>query len=325
LLFSWVCAAQTYETTTVVNFREGPSGDSSLIRVLTKGERVEKTGSSGNFVQIRTGQGEEGYVYGSYLKRIAGKTGRVPGFDEFEAGLEGGPGSRASTGPERYFFESALEFLRIENHPFYVILLPILVAIAVGVAGGVMLKESWGLTDRVLPLQLGGPRRTAVRIMAVVALAYVVIETAAYFLDLSLHYAALEENTALVMVLAVPRMALAGPAAAVDALAGNWIAGAVALLIMALIAWPGFKGAGPASDSEADYDTIPSFSARAGKVSPSPEQGSDEEGAGEEDEGPDGPAGDSGADSDGETSGDADPDAETRVTKEDDDPPDKNS
>jgi hypothetical protein len=305
--------------------REGPSGDSPLIRILSQGERVDKIGSSGNFFQIRTEQGEEGFIYGSYLKRITGKAGRVPGFDEFAADLERGPGARASTGPERYFFESVLEFLRIENHPFYVILLPILVAIAVGVAGVVMLKESWGLTDRVLPMQLAGPRRTAVRVMAVVALAYAVIETAVYFLDLSLHYAALEENTVLVLVLAVPRMALAGPVAVVDALAGNWIAGITALLIMALIAWPGFKGAGPPADSEADYDTIPSFSVRTGKASHLPEQESKEHKVGEEDEGPVGAAGDSGADGDGGASGDLNPDADARAGKEDGGPVDKNS
>lgn len=263
--FIIVCApmvvqAQTYQVSKPVNFREGAGKEHPVIRVLEQDEKVEKIGSEAGYTKIRTGKGETGYVWGAYLTRITDTGIRVPAFDEFTADLERG-GVRAQTfpGPQRYFFESILEFLRIENRPMYVILLPLLVAILVGVMGGVLLKAGYPKIEMVVPAGLGVARSRALKVAIMIAGSYLVAEALVYFLDLSLYYAAREENTMLVMILAAPRMALAGPIAVIDALAGNWVVGIAVVLFLAMTAWPGFDSRDPAPAARSDGDTFPSY------------------------------------------------------------------
>jgi len=262
MLYAVSASAQTYEAAQSVNLRGGPSDDSAIIRALEAGERVEKIGSSGGFIQVRTAKGEEGYVWSSFLKMTAEGAVRVPSLDEFAATLGSGAPSQKEPGPRRYFFETVLEFLRIENHSLYVVLLPLLIAIALGAGAWFLFKPAYRWTDAVLPAELSGARRTTIRMALLVIAGYLLTAAAVYFLDLSLHYAALEEVAILVMILAAPRIILAAPLAVLDALSGNWIIGLGALLLLILIGWPGLK---LKDSSMAAGAADPSFSGRARK------------------------------------------------------------
>ena len=202
----------------------------------------------------------------------------MPGFDEFTAELE--EGGATYSGPQRYFFETILEFLRIENQPIYVIVLPLLVAILLAVAGGVLLKAGYAAIDKVLPERLGALRARAVKLVFLVVGLYLVTDALLYFLDLSLYYAAQEEDTMLVMILAAPRLLLAGPVAVIDAMAGNWVVGIAIILFLALIGWPGLVAREPAPAARSEVDTYPSYSPSAlpGEGALEPEMETEDEG-----------------------------------------------
>jgi len=280
LLFAAAATAQTYEAATAVNLRKGPGSEEEIIRALKQGEQVEKIGASGGYIHVRTDQGEEGYVWGTYLKRIGKKERRVPGFDEFGEGISGGPELQIN-GPGRYYVENVLEFLRIENHPVYVILLPLLVAIGLGVGGGVFISWLWPRLDGLLPSELTGRRRQAARIAFTATEIYILAKGVFYFTDLSLNCALLEEDTALVVVLAAPRLVLAGPVTVIDFLATNWVVGLSALLLILIILWPGFSG--KADRNLAYMDTIPQYTPSRGEA-PAPEEDTAEQHTVEEEE-----------------------------------------
>jgi SH3 domain-containing protein len=258
VVFSFQAIAQTYKATTPVNMREGAGKDFPIVRMLEQNEKVEKTGGQGGYIKVRTSKGEEGYVWGTYLQKDSGPSINVPAFGEFSAQLRRQSGGKIGSGPNKYFFESILEFLRIENHGIYVIMLPLFVALVLLVAGMIVLRFSYKDIDTLLPKGISRGRRRAIKILTIATGAYLVISAVAYFLDLSLHYASLEESTMLVMILSVPRAVLAGPIAVFDALVDNYILGIATLLLLVLIARPDtdYDYETDRSQKDEDYDTI---------------------------------------------------------------------
>lgn len=71
--------------TTGLNFRTGPGLDQSIKTVLKKNTEVTVLKKSGNWYQIRLGNGTTGYVFGKYLKLAAAQV-TVPGTKPVAAG-----------------------------------------------------------------------------------------------------------------------------------------------------------------------------------------------------------------------------------------------
>lgn len=235
--FAAAIQAQTYEATGTVNLRQGASDNAAVTRVLEAGEKVDKISESGKYFQVKAQKdGQTGYVWADNLKLStdAAKT-PVPGFDALKAEISRSAGPKAG-GPGRYFFESVLEFVRGENHPLYVILLPLLVAAALAAGGILLLKALLSRMDQVVPDGLTPARSRAIKVSLFVACSYLLTVAAAYFLDLSLHYAAEENYTILVMILVVPRLVLAAPVAMVDVLIQNWVIGLALILFLVMVA-----------------------------------------------------------------------------------------
>jgi uncharacterized protein YgiM (DUF1202 family) len=240
-LISLNAAAQTYKTTEPVNLREKPDSKSPIMRTLDKDELVEKIGSSGDFLEVKTNRGEHGYVWGDYLKKTDETETRVITYQEFLAALEKRPGAPSRPGPGLYYFESILEYLRLENHPIFVIGLPLLVALGIGISGVFLGMKSYASLVRIIPVELDGGRRLVVKWVMLVAFFYLFAKALLYFMDLALHYASLEENSVLVLILACPRLLMAGPVTAIDLLAGNWVISIFIVLVLGLILIPGLR------------------------------------------------------------------------------------
>ena len=62
--------AQTWKATADVNVRNRASMDSSVITSLKKGTKVKQTGTDGHWIAIEA-DGQTGYVYYKYLKKVA--------------------------------------------------------------------------------------------------------------------------------------------------------------------------------------------------------------------------------------------------------------
>jgi len=244
-LISLNVAAQTYKTTETVNLREKPDSKSPIMRTLVKDELVEKIGKSSGFLEVKTNKGEHGYVWGDYLKRTADTETRVIAYHEFLAALEKRHRAESRPGPGLYYFESILEYLRIENHPFFVIALPLLVALGIGISGVFLGRKSYSSLVKIIPVELDAGRRLVVKWVFLIAFFYLFAKALLYFMDLSLHYASLEENSVLVLILACPRVLMAGPVTAIDLLAGNWVISIFVVLVLALILIPGFSRPAP--------------------------------------------------------------------------------
>ncbi len=250
LVCSALASAETYEATGSVNVRQGPGGNHPVLTSLKQGERVEKLGAEGRYIKVRTESGMEGYVWESLLAGVDQEGIEAPRFDALSESLAQGALTRIKPGPDRYFFESTLEFLRIENHGVFVMILPLIVAVVLAVLGAWLLKLAYKKVEIIIPVGIGRSRRMTAKLIIIVAGAYLIIGAVSYFLDLSMHYASLEENTVLVIALSVPRLILAAPIAVVDALSANWVAGLAFILLLVLIARPGL-GAG---DEPAEFD-----------------------------------------------------------------------
>jgi hypothetical protein len=246
-LISVTALAQIYEAKRELNIREQSDGTGKIVQTLAKGDRVEKTGRAGGFLKVKSKQGKQGYVWSPYLKKVADPRVNVPSFDEFLASLEKRPKPEGRTATGRYFFESVLDFVRMENHPLYVIFLPLLVALFMGVAGVVFLWRIRQRLNAIAPDTLHPSRRAVIKAVVLCGFGYLIARAVLYFVDLALHYAALEENTLLVLILTCPRLLVAGPLAAVDVLAENWIVGISLVLILA---WTTFSRWNSESPSE---------------------------------------------------------------------------
>lgn len=62
--------AQTWKATADVNVRDKANMDSTVITSLKKGVKVKQTGADGHWIEIQT-DGQTGYVYYKYLKKVA--------------------------------------------------------------------------------------------------------------------------------------------------------------------------------------------------------------------------------------------------------------
>ena len=62
--------AQTWKATADVNVRDNATMDSNVITSLKKGAKVKQTGVDGHWIAIQS-EGQTGYVYYKYLKKIA--------------------------------------------------------------------------------------------------------------------------------------------------------------------------------------------------------------------------------------------------------------
>ena len=250
ILINFNAIAQTYKATEPVNLRENPDSKSLIIRTLDKDELVEKMGSSGGFLEVKTNKGEHGYVWGDYLK-ISSETGkRVMAYQEFLAALQKRSGAKSIQGPGLYYYESILEYLRLENHTFFVIALPLLVALGIGISGAFLGWKSQASIQGIVPVELDVGRRIVLKWVFLIILFYLFAKALLYFLDLSLHYASLEENSVLVLVLTCPRVLMAGPVTAIDLLTENWVIGICVVLFLALILIPGFGRPIPSESSD---------------------------------------------------------------------------
>jgi hypothetical protein len=240
-LISLNAGAQTYKTTEPVNLRQKPDSKSEIIRTLDQDERVEKIGSSRGFLEVRTKKGEHGFVWNDYLKIVADSEKRVPAYHEFLAALERRPKVETRSAPGLYYFETVLEYLRIENHPVYAIALPLLVAVGIGIGGLFLGRICYPDVKRIIPAELGRARKQVVKWLFLIVFLYVVAKAVLYFVDLSLHYASLEKDSVLVLILVCPRIVLAGPVAAIDILTGNWVLSVLVVMAIALILIPGMR------------------------------------------------------------------------------------
>ena len=248
-------AAQTYKATESVNLREKPDSKSPIIRTLAKDELVEKMGSSSGFLEVKTDKGEHGFVWADYLKSTADTEKRVIAYHEFLAGLEKRPRAESRPGPGLYYFESILEYLRLENHPFFVIALPLLVALGIGISGAFLSMKSCSSLLRIIPVELDPGRRLVVKWVLLIAFFYLFAKAILYFMDLALHYASLEEDSVLVLILACPRVVMAGPLSLIDLLAANWVISICLVLVLAVILIPGFRRPAPPEVLDKDDST----------------------------------------------------------------------
>lgn len=243
LLAPGAVLAQTYEVITdAANIRSGAGSRYSEVGVLQKGDRVTKIGESRGWYEVRTEDGQEGFIAKSLLERVEDAPPAVPAFEDFVGDLKEGAKDGQIEAPGRYPFESSLEYLRIENHPFYVILLALLAAVLSAVIGAALLARAKSGLGQVIPAAVSGPRRTLVKALFLAGGGYAIVWSVVYFLDLAIHFGALEENDILVMVLEFPRLILAAPLALLDALVHNWIVGLVLVVIMALCLVPALSG-----------------------------------------------------------------------------------
>jgi hypothetical protein len=243
-------AAQTYRTTDSVNLREKPDSNSPIMRTLPKDELVEKMGSTSGFLEVKTRKGEHGYVWADYLKMTSDSEARVMAYHEFLAALEKKSKAKSMQGPGLYYFESILEYLRLENYTFFVIALPLLVALCIGISCAFLGRKSYASLLRIIPVELNEGRSLVVKWVFLIVFFYLFAKALLYFMDLSLHYASIEENSVLVLILTCPRVLIAGPVTVIDLLTKNWVIGMCVILFLALILIPGFSRPAPSESSE---------------------------------------------------------------------------
>jgi len=66
----------------VLTLRQGPSGNSKILKTLPTDTSLEVLGSSGEYLQVRTAEGEEGYVIERYLTTATPKAKIIAKLEE---------------------------------------------------------------------------------------------------------------------------------------------------------------------------------------------------------------------------------------------------
>jgi hypothetical protein len=272
----WLGTGEAFaQTTMVVNaggavLRKGSSNRGEIVRPLVKGEKVLKLSEERGFFKVKTiTDQQEGYISRALLIEVEETKVEVPNFDDFLANLEKEEAKKQTPRPAQYYFEHIFEYLNNQGQPRLPLIMSLFMAVFLLAGGGYLVFRLYGVLERVLPEGLTRGRRRAAKITLIVVCAYPVLRSTGYFLDLAMHFTSLAGGLSFLKFLAVVRVVLAGPVTVVDAFGANWFIGAVALFVLGLIVWPGFKPTAVGGSGEGDMSVSsgpPMTSPRAGST-----------------------------------------------------------